>query len=70
MKIKGWEKISGYTYKGYTIVNPIHNAYETKYEATILKSGKMTIDEFSIELIKDRSKLINKMIEWVNEKVS
>ena len=36
MKIKGWEKISGYTYKGYTIVNPIHNAEETKYEATIL----------------------------------
>jgi hypothetical protein len=36
MKIKGWEKISGYAYKGYTIVNPIHNANETKYEATIL----------------------------------
>jgi len=36
MKIKGWEKISGYTYKGYTIVNPMHNAHETKYEATIL----------------------------------
>ena len=36
MKIKGWEKISGYTYKGYTIVNPIHNADETRYEATIL----------------------------------
>lgn len=36
MKIKGWEKISGYTYKGYTIVNPMHNANETKYEATIL----------------------------------
>ena len=36
MKIKGWEKISGYTYKGYTIVNPIHNAVETKYEATVL----------------------------------
>ena len=29
-------KISGYTYKGYTIVNPIHNANETKYEATVL----------------------------------
>ena len=41
-----------------------------KVEVTILKSGKFTIDEFSIELIKDRSKLINKMIEWVNEKVS
>ena len=36
MKIKGWEKINGYTYKGYTIVNPIHNVGETKYEATIL----------------------------------
>jgi hypothetical protein len=36
MKIKGWEKISGYTYKGYSIVNPIHNADETRYEATIL----------------------------------
>lgn len=36
MKIKGWEKISGYTYKGYTIVNPIHNANQTSYNATIL----------------------------------
>ena len=36
MKITGWEKISGLTYKGLTIVNPIHNADETKYEATIL----------------------------------
>jgi hypothetical protein len=36
MKIKGWEKISGFTYKGYSIVNPIHNADETMYEATIL----------------------------------
>ncbi len=36
MKIKGWEKISGYTYKGYAIVNPIHNADETKYMADVL----------------------------------
>ena len=36
MKINGWEKLSGFTYKGYTIVNPIHNAEETKYMATIL----------------------------------
>jgi hypothetical protein len=36
MKIKGWEKLSGITYKGYCIVNPMHNAQETKYEATIL----------------------------------
>lgn len=36
MKIKGWEKIYGFTYKGYTIVNPIHNAGETKYMADVL----------------------------------
>jgi hypothetical protein len=36
MKIEGWEKISGYTYKGYSIVNPIHNANEDTYYATIL----------------------------------
>ena len=36
MKIKGWEKISGFTYKGYTCVNPIHNAHETIYYADVL----------------------------------
>ena len=36
MKIKGWEKISGFTYKGMCIVNPIHNAYETKYMADVI----------------------------------
>jgi hypothetical protein len=36
IKIKGWEKISGFTYKGYCIVNPIHNAGETKYMADVL----------------------------------
>ena len=36
MKIKGWDKISGYTYKGWCIVNPIHNADETKYMADVL----------------------------------
>lgn len=36
IKIKGWEKISGYTYKGHCIVNPIHNAGETKYMADVL----------------------------------
>ena len=36
MKIEGWEKISGYTYKGFCIVNPIHNANEDTYFATIL----------------------------------
>ena len=36
IKIKGWEKINGFTYKGYCIVNPIHNAGETKYMADVL----------------------------------
>ena len=36
MKIKGWEKINGFTYKGYTIVNPTQNVGETKYMADVL----------------------------------
>jgi len=36
MKISGWEKISGLTYKGLTMVNPIHDANETKYMADVL----------------------------------
>jgi hypothetical protein len=36
IKIKGWEKINGFTYKGFSIVNPIHNSYETKYMADVL----------------------------------
>jgi hypothetical protein len=36
VKIRGWEKLSGITYRGYCIVNPIHNAYETEYLADIL----------------------------------
>ena len=36
MKIKNWAKISGFTYKGYTCVNPIHNAGGTIYYADVL----------------------------------
>ena len=36
VKIKGWEKLSGITYKGYCIVNPIHNVSETEYLADVL----------------------------------
>ena len=36
MKIKNFDKINGFTYKGYCIVNPIHNADETKYSADVL----------------------------------
>lgn len=51
MKIKGWEKISGYTYKGYSIVNPIHNADETKYEATILDLNQSHKPKWELEVL-------------------
>ncbi len=51
MKIKGWEKISGYTYKGYCIVNPIHNADETKYFATILDLNDPTKPKWELSVL-------------------
>ena len=50
MKIKGWEKISGLTYKGYCIVNPIHNAGEEVYYATILNLNHSNKPKWDIEL--------------------
>jgi hypothetical protein len=50
MKIKGWEKISGYTYKGYSIVNPIHNASEEVYYATILDLNHIVSSKWDITL--------------------
>jgi hypothetical protein len=51
MKIKGWEKISGYAYKGYCIVNPIHNADETKYFATILDLNDPTKPKWELSVL-------------------
>ena len=50
MKIKGWEKISGFTYKGYCIVNPIHDANEEGYFATILNLNQVPQPKWEIEL--------------------
>jgi hypothetical protein len=50
MKIKGWEKISGFTYKGYCIVNPIHDANEEGYFATILDLNQSNKPKWDIEL--------------------
>jgi len=36
MKITGWEKLNGITYKGYSILNPIHNAMDTRYVADVM----------------------------------
>ena len=56
MKIKGWEKINGYTYKGFCIVNPIHNANENIYFATILNLNHehkpkwdITLSEYAVK---------------------
>jgi len=60
MKIKGWEKISGYTYKGYSIVNPIHNAGEDTYYATILDLNHVVSSTWDITLsINDTTGVIN-----------
>ena len=50
MKIKGWEKISGFTYKGYSIVNPIHDAIEEGYFATVLNLNQVYKPKWDIEL--------------------
>jgi hypothetical protein len=50
MKIRGWEKISGLTYKGYSIVNPIHNAGEDTFFATVLNLNQSNKPKWDIEL--------------------
>ena len=54
MKIKGWDKISGYTYKGMCIVNPIHNADETKYYATILNLNLPQKPKWELSVLTDK----------------
>ena len=58
MKIKGWEKISGFTYKGYTIVNPMHNAEETKYFATILDLNHPQKPKWELSVITPQHKFM------------
>ena len=56
MKIKGWEKINGYTYKGFSIVNPMHNAEETKYFATILNLNNPQKTKWELSVITSEHK--------------
>jgi hypothetical protein len=58
MKIKGWEKLSGITYKGYCIVNPMHNAQETKYEATILNLNLPYKPKWQLSVLTPQHKFI------------
>ena len=51
MKIKNWDKISGFTYKGYTIVNPIHNATGECYYADVLNLNLPQKPKWHLELM-------------------
>ena len=53
MKIKNWYKISGFTYKGYTCVNPIHNAGGTMYYADVLNLNLPQKPKWYLELMID-----------------
>ena len=51
MKIKNWDKISGYTYKGYCIINPIHNAKGNIYYADVLNLNLSQKPKWHLELM-------------------
>ena len=56
MKIKNFDKISGYTYKGFSIVNPMHNADETKYFATVLNLNNPQKPKWELSVITSEHK--------------
>lgn len=49
MKITGWEKIKGITYKGYSITNPMVNAKHTQYFADVLDISKSYIMKMRLD---------------------
>ena len=53
MKIKNWDKLSGVTYKGYCIVNPIHNATGNMYYADVLNFNLPHKPKWNLEFIMD-----------------
>ena len=58
MKIKGWDKINGFTYKGYCIVNPIHNAPETRYMADVLDLNLAHKPKWELNVLTPKHKFI------------
>jgi hypothetical protein len=65
MKIKGWEKISGLTYKGYCIVNPIHDANQEIYYATILNLNHQHKPKWDIILYKKKDIILFRILDNV-----
>jgi hypothetical protein len=58
MKIKNFDKISGFTYKGYSIVNPIHNANETKYTADVINLSLPQKPKWELSVLTPQHKFI------------
>ena len=63
MKIKGWEKISGLTYKGFSIVNPIHDANQEIYYATILNLNHQHKPKWDIILYKKKDVILFRILD-------
>ena len=63
MKIIGWEKISGLTYKGYCIVNPIHNANQEIYYATVLNLNQVYRPKWDIVLYKKKDVILFRILD-------
>ena len=56
MKIKNWDKISGFTYKGYTIVNPAYGVGDKyRYYADVLNLNLPQKPKLTLELSLDKN---------------
>lgn len=51
MKINNWDKIRGITYKGYCLVNPIHNESMNTYEVDILNLNVASKPKWKLDMI-------------------
>ena len=63
MKIKNWDKIFGITYKGFSIVNPMHDANETKYFADVLNLNIFHKPKIELEFTTTKTFGILKLID-------
>lgn len=58
MQIKNWDKINGFTYKGYAIVKPTYSANGNRYYADVLDLNIPQKPKLQLELYLDKTKLI------------
>lgn len=58
MKIKNWDKIYGYSYKGYCIVNPVYSANGNNYYADVLNLNLSQKPTLKLELSLDKNNML------------